>query len=145
MRVEHIALDGTRTVSDTRTLAEAQAEAVARIDLEFAAKIAEGMAWHGKRLQIDDRATANMTAVAAFTTKANPLPADFAWRMADNSFLPMNSTQQATMAATAAGYVMSLRRAMWAAKDAARAAITREEADAVQPVWPGDETSGGQA
>jgi hypothetical protein len=135
-RSTHIALDGTRTVTDARTTADAIAEALARIDAEFSAKIAAGMDWQGKPLQIDDRATANMTSVAAFTSKANPLPAGFAWRMGDNTFLPMTATEQATMAATAASYVMALRRAMWAAKDAARAATTREEADAIRPAWP---------
>jgi hypothetical protein len=123
-------------VTDARTLADAVAEAIARIDADFAQRITAGMTWSGKPLQIDPASTANMTSVSALTSKGSALPADFAWRMGDNTFLPMTAAQQASMAAAAAAYVMALRKAMWAAKDAARAARTREEADAVQVAWP---------
>lgn len=130
-------LDGriTTYADTTRSVAAAITEAIDRIDGEFSARIAAGMTYGGKPLQIDPQSTANMTSVAALTSKGSPLPASFAWRMGDNTFLPMNAVEQATMAATAAGYVMALRRAMWTAKDAARAAKTREEADAIRASW----------
>jgi hypothetical protein len=135
-RIEHRNLDGTVTVTDTRTLAEAQAEAAARIEAEYAAQIAIGAEYGDKPLQIDPASTANMTAVAAQISAAVPLPAGFAWRMADNTFLPVTPEQMIALAAAASARVMALRKAMWAAKDAARAAETNDAADAIRATWP---------
>lgn len=134
-KVTFYAPEGARVVDD-RSVADAIDEAVARIDGEYVAQIARGTTYSGKPLQIDPASTANMTAVAAQISAEVPLPADFAWRMADNTFLPVTAAQMIGLATTASARVMALRKAMWAAKDAARAAKTRDEADAVKAAWP---------
>lgn len=129
--------DGTVEHVDTRTLDEAIGEAVARFEAEYEAQIALGATYAGKPLQIDPGSTANMTAMAAQIAAGIPLPDGFAWRMADNTFLPVTDQQVIGLGATAAARVYALLRALWLAKDAARAATTREEADAVVAAWPG--------
>ncbi len=126
---------GGVSVRDTRTLADAQVEAIARLQADLADRIAAGIVHSGKPLQIDDASTAHMTSSAALHL-AGVFPAGFQWRMADNTFLPVTGPQMVTMAATAAARVVTLRRAYWAAVDAVRAATTREAADAVQAAWP---------
>lgn len=123
--------DGSITVEDTRSLADARAEAVERAKRAYEAKIAEGMTWQGKSLQIDETAVARITAVMLQVVAQVPLPPGFAWRMGDNTFLPMDAAGVAAMASAAAAHVQALRVAMWAAVDAARAAETIEAADAV--------------
>lgn len=127
---------GTRTVVDDRTLSESIAEAVERIRAEYDAQIAKGTLYSGRPLQIDPASTANMTAVAAQVGAGIALPADFAWRMGDNTFLPVTGNQVIGLATTASARVMALRKAMWAAIDAARAAKTVAAADAVKAAWP---------
>lgn len=134
-KIAFYAPDGMRWVDD-RTLAEAQQEAIDRAEAEYVAQIAKGTTYGGKPLQIDPASQANMTAVAAQIGAEVPLPAGFAWRMGDNTFLPVTPTQMIGLATTASARVMALRKAMWAAKDAARAAKTNDEADAVRAEWP---------
>lgn len=128
--------DDTRSVIDNRTLADAVGEAVTRIETEYAAQIALGAVYAGKPLQVDPSSTANMTAMAAQIAAGIPLPDGFAWRMADNTFLPVTDQQVIGLGATAAARVYVLMQALWAAKDAARAAQTREAADAIVAAWP---------
>lgn len=135
MRTIVFRADGTRETIDNRTLAEAQAEAFARIEAEFAARIAVGIQHVGRPLDIDEASTTRMTAAAALHL-AGTFPANFAWRMADNSFLPLTGPQMVAMAAAAAARVLALRQARWAARDAVRAATTREAADSIAAVWP---------
>lgn len=137
MRWEHRDLAGVLHVFDDRTLADAVAENVARLEREYEAQIALGTTYAGKPLQIDPASTANMTAMAAQVTAGIPLPAGFAWRMGDNTFLTVTDQQVIGLGATAAARVYVLLKALWSAKDAARAAKTREEADAVTAKWPG--------
>lgn len=136
MRVEFRDLAGVLHVFDDRTVGDAIAEAVARLEVEYAAQIALGTTYAGKPLQIDPASTANMTAMAAQVMAGIPLPDGFSWRMADNTFLLVTEQQVIGLGATAAARVYALLKALWAAKDAARAATTREEADAVTAVWP---------
>lgn len=118
-------------------LADAIATAIGRIRAEFDAHINAGIVWGGRPLQIDDDSTARMAAVVVQTLVGAPLPAGFAWRMGDNTYLPIDAAGVHVMAATAAGRVMALRAALWAAVDAARAATTNAEAEGVTARWPG--------
>lgn len=127
--------DGTRETLDGRSLAEAQAEAFARIDAEYAARIAAGMTHAGRPVEIDEASTARMNAAASLHL-AGVFPAGFAWRMADNGFLPLTGPQMVALAAAAAARVLALRQARWAARDAIRNATTRAAADAVTATWP---------
>lgn len=128
--------DGTETVIDDRTLADAQAARIDALLAELAQQIAAGITHAGKPLQIDDPAQQRMAAVVTQITAGVPLPPSFAWRMADNTFLPLTGPQMIGMAAVAAARVYALRVAYWQALDTVRAATTREAADAVTAAWP---------
>jgi hypothetical protein len=128
--------DGSTLVEDDRTLDDARAEAVQRIKAQHQAALAEGMPWEGKVLQITPEATANITAVMLQVVAGIPLRPGFAWRMLDDTFLPMDAEGVATMAQAASDRVQALRIAKWAAIDQARAAETIEDADAVAMVVP---------
>lgn len=128
--------DGTRTIVDNRTVADARGQALARIDAEFAAQIAAGITHAGKPLEIDEASQGRMGDMMTRARSRAGLPAGFAWRMGDNSFLPLTAAELEDMAIAASDRVIALRRARWAARDAVRAAATREAADAVQATWP---------
>lgn len=125
-----IYLDG-RLVRDDRTLEDAQAEALERVVVCFDQAVAAGMPWAGKVVQIDDEARANMTSMV-LAVQLGLLPPDFAWRMADNSFLPLDGAGMQAMAGAAMGYYLGLRRRLWAARDAIRATTAREATDVVE-------------
>lgn len=88
------------------------------------------MPYAGRTLQIDDESCALLTSAQAMAA-LGALPHGFAWRMADNSFLPLDALELATMAIKAGAWVYELRVAMWAALDAIRAAETVEAVQAV--------------
>lgn len=121
---------------DSRTLAEAQTDAIAALRADFDAQVAKGVGYSGKSIQIDPASTANMAAVVTQITAGVALPVGFAWRCADNSSLPLNSNQMVGLATVASARVMALRVALWAAVDAVRAAQTVAAVDAVKVSWP---------
>jgi hypothetical protein len=127
--------DGRVEHYDTRTLAEAQADRIDALKAKRDALLAQGVAFGGSFAQIDRDSTANMNAAASLHL-AGIFPADFRWRMADNTFLPVTGPQMVALAATAAARVYALRAAYWVARDAVMAATTREEADAITAAWP---------
>jgi len=126
---------GAVTVTDTRTLAEAQADRIDALKAERDALIDAGVIYNDKPVQIDDASTARMNAAASLHL-AGIFPAGFRWRMADNTFLAVTGPQMVALAATAAGRVYALRAAYWAARDAVAATTTREAADAIKATWP---------
>jgi Domain of unknown function (DUF4376) len=93
--------------------AVAQAELIRRIDA--------GMPWGGRVLQIDEASQQRITSVA-LTAAMGPLPDPFAWRMADNSSLPMGGADVVAMARSAMSYVAALRSHYWVLVDAVEAA-----------------------
>lgn len=123
--------DGTPTIIDTRSLAEARAWAVERLRAAYEAALAQGMAWRGGRLQVDEASIARITAVAAAVSNGVGLPGGFAWRMEDNSALPLDRAAFLAMATAAFEHVHALRARLWAAVDQARAAPDRDAADRV--------------
>ena len=135
-RIEHIGLDGRVAVTDNRTLADAQAEAVERLRGEFDAQVAKGAVYSGKPIQIDDASQMRMAAVVTQITAGVALPAGFAWRMGDNTYLPVTSAQMVALAAAASARIMALRAALWPAIDAARVARNIAAADAIKANWP---------
>jgi hypothetical protein len=85
-----------------------------------------GFAYGGKILQIRDQDQANLTTMGneARWAKANaaPWPADFAWRMADNTFLALPSADaMIALAEAAKDEVVRLRHVQWGHVDAVRA------------------------
>lgn len=131
IRWTHRAPDGTVSVTDDRTLADAQGEAAARLRAAYDAEIARGMPWGGRTLQVDEASIQRITAVAAATGNNVPLPVAFAWRMADNTALPLDRAAFLAMSTAAFNHVNALRQRLWAALDKARAAADRDAADKV--------------
>lgn len=136
MRIETATLDGRVIVTDARALPDAIAENVERLRAEYDAQIARGVTYSGRPVQIDEASQGRMTAVVTQINAGVALPPGFAWRMADNSYLPVTGPQMIGLASAASARVMALRKALWAAVDAVRAAKDREAADAVKAVWP---------
>lgn len=122
-------LDGV-LIDDPRTLGDARQEALDRADICFGQALDAGMAWAGKVLQIDEASRQNLTS-AALGAQLGLLPPGFAWRMADNTFLPLTAPELIAMAGAGMAHYLALSGRRWAMRDAARAATTREEADAI--------------
>ena len=119
-------------------LDHARAAALAAVRAAFDTRIAAGMPWDGKVLQIDDASCQLLTSADAMAA-AGGLPDGFAWRMADNSFLPLDAEGLRAMALATGAYVYALRATVWRLTDAIRAAETVGEVEAVDITagWPG--------
>ena len=146
MRITTHNLDGTTTTVDTRTLADAQAEALGRLGAQYASIIAAGLAVTvqgvSRVYQIDDAsqiklAGAGMTAIAAFTAGGS-WPAGFYWIAADNSTQPMTADDCLAFAKTISAYVTAVIYAYRAAKDVIAAIDNINDCDTfdVTTGWP---------
>lgn len=104
---------------------------------QLAARLAAGMPWQGKVLQIDDASQSRILAGKALAD-AGTLPAGFAWRMADNSALLLDAAGMQAMAEAAGTYVYALRAHYWSLVDAIAAApdLAAVEAIDVTAGWP---------
>lgn len=141
-RITTFAADGVTIISQVLpTLAEAQDEARARLELQLASEVAKGMPWQGKVLQIDDVSRGHLAA-SCLRARSGTLPTPFAWRMADNSMLPLDAAGMMAMAEAAMDHYLALRQQFWVACNAIAAAGTVAACDAIQlagqPVmaWP---------
>jgi hypothetical protein len=100
------------------TLAEVKAARRAEISALYAQKLAAGMAYQGKTLQVDEDSQLRIIGAAAAAGMVSTVPA-VGWRMADNTFLPLpNAAAMIALGQAAAAYVEGLRARMWAHKDA---------------------------
>lgn len=88
----------------------------------LAAKLAAGMPWSGATLQIDERSQARL-GNALQLGQADGLPQGFAWRMEDNSALPLDLAGLLAMATAAWVYVHALRLHYWGLVDDINAAV----------------------
>lgn len=119
------------------TLDQARAGKQLEIDAAFDTAVAEGMPWQGKVLQIDDASRANISGQATralgVLMGANQLvwPQDFAWRMADNSWLPVTAEEMLDMAQAASDRYVALRLVLAAKKDAVAAAADVAAVEAI--------------
>jgi len=118
------------------SLADTKAAALRDLDAEHEALLALGVPFGGKVAQIDPGSQARMAQVGAMVANGMPLGDGFTWRMADNTFLPLDTGAFLTMAARAAGRVHLLLLAYWDAKDAIRAAKDHDAVRAVKAAWP---------
>lgn len=119
-------------------LAKARREKRAALLTLFAAKQAAGIVYAGKPLQLRDEDLPRIegAAVQAFMVASGlpglSWPAGFAWRMGDNSFLPLpTASTMIDLAAAAASAYGALRQQLWALKDAIDAAATPAEVEAI--------------
>lgn len=101
-------------------------EKLAAIEQRFQQALAAGLAYGGKVLQIRPQDQINLTTMgneARWALAANaPWPADFAWRMADDSFLPVaDAATMIALAEAAKAEVYRLNQLKWQHVDAVRA------------------------
>lgn len=122
---------GDRWLGDAwvRPPADLRAEKLAALERRYEAALAAGMAYHGKVLQLRAVDQQNITAMGQEArwalAAAAPWPADFAWRMADNSFLPLaDAPAMIALGEAAKAEIQRLRRVKWAHADALAAAAT---------------------
>ncbi|MBW6402022.1 DUF4376 domain-containing protein [Roseomonas sp. HJA6] len=115
-------------------VAQAARKAAARQGLD--ARIAAGMPYGGATLQIDETSQARIS--AAVLLAQYELPAGFAWRMADNSAVPIDAAGMIAMGRQAAEYVAALRAHYWGLADAIAAAPDAAALDAIDLAagWP---------
>lgn len=109
------------------------------IEIAWVAAVDAGMPWAGKVLQIDDASRQNIGNMALLAglvvqgVEGMEWPADMAWRMADNSWLPLSAGEMLTMASAVVDRYRALRLNVAALKDALAAAVTVEAIAAVDP------------
>jgi hypothetical protein len=120
------------------TLDERRAVKVSAATLEFGARIAAGVAYGGKVLQIGDEDRANITgqssrAIASLLTGSGVTwPSDFYWRMADNSALELpTAADMLALGQAAADRYAALRLNLGSLKDAIDDAADQAELDAI--------------
>lgn len=100
-----------------------RAERLLAVDARYRAALEAGMAHGGKPLQICERDQQNIVAMTQEARLAlatgSPWPADFAWRMADNSFLTLASaTDMVALGDAAKAEISRLRQVKWRHVDA---------------------------
>lgn len=111
------------------TLAEAKRARRAEVSALYESKLAAGMAYGGKVLQIDEDSQLRIIGAAAKAGLVGGAPAS-GWRMGDNTFLKLaDSAAMIQLAAAVSAKVEALRVVMWAHKDAIEALT---DADAVK-------------
>jgi hypothetical protein len=115
--------DGSAWIWPTEVLRERQ---LAAINERYQMALRDGLAYGGKTLQIREQDQANLTTMgneARWAKAANAAwPNDFAWRMADDSFLALpNADAMIALAEAAKAEVYRLQRVKWAHVDALRA------------------------
>jgi hypothetical protein len=103
------------------SLLDAKAARKAEVATLYQSKLAVGMPYGGKILQIDEASQQRITCAAAAAGLVGTVPAS-GWRMADNSFLPLaNAAAMIALAEAAAARVEALRVVMWQHKEAIEA------------------------
>lgn len=103
------------------TLAEAKRARRAEVSALYESKLAAGMAYQGKTLQIDEDSQLRIIGAAAKAGLVGGAPSA-GWRMADNTFLKLaDGPAMIQLAAAVSAKVESLRVIMWGHKDAIEA------------------------
>jgi hypothetical protein len=99
-------------------LATAKATRKGEVVALYQTKLAAGMPYGGKVLQIDEDSQLRITGAAAAAGLVGHVPAS-GWRMADNTFLALaDAAAMIALASAAAAQVEALRVVMWGHKDA---------------------------
>lgn len=110
------------------TLQQRKAALLQAVGAEYDARVAAGVPYEGKRLQIDTESRTNLQGVVNYADKTvagvpgfvwPPAMIQKGWRMKDNSYLPMPAPEDIyALAGAAALHFMGLRYAAAAHKDA---------------------------
>lgn len=142
-------LDGTITVTDTRTLADAQNEALTRLANFYNSLYAAGFNYNGKNVQIDPASLQNVNAAASMAIAAQATnaawPQSYVWITTDNSTLALTTAPAVIAFGVAIGnYVTTLIMTNRALKNAIAALTTIAVCDAfdVMQGWPSNAASG---
>ncbi|HAP76432.1 MAG TPA: hypothetical protein DCY18_12645 [Thauera sp.] len=127
-------IDSVLVWQDPRTLEQAKADRIADMRVARDAAIEGGFTWNS--LPFDSDSTAQLRLVGlAVAAMADPLMEDKPWRLADNTWTTVNSSQ-ALQVYTALGGHIEAMFAQFAAREAAiNAATTIEEVEAI--TWEG--------
>lgn len=121
---------GVSTIVDLRSVADARAGALERINGEFASELAQGMPWEGRHLALDAGTRMNLIG-AALRANLGTLPQPFGWSMIDGSLLSLTPDQLIAMASAAMDHYAALVYRHQAAHAAIAAATIIGELDAV--------------
>lgn len=114
-----------------------RASKIIALDAQLEKQREAGMPWRGKVLQLHEEALSDinrmMTAVLA-----GALPPNFAWRMKDNTFLPMDADGMTAMGMAALARMSVLLGHYWMLKDSIRTALDESALNAVDVAsnWP---------
>jgi hypothetical protein len=124
------------TPTESELVAEKAEERLLAVEIRFNAALEAGMAYQGKVLQIREKDQANITTMGneARWAKATAAawPSTFAWRMADNSFLPLPTADDCIALGLAAkAEVIRLRANKWRLDDLIRSATTLAALNAI--------------
>jgi hypothetical protein len=128
----------TQEQVESALLTLAKREHAVAAGVEFDARVAAGVAYGGKVLQIGDDDRANITgqssrAIASMLSGSGVTwPSDFAWRMADNSSLALpTAADMLALGQAAADRYAALRLKLGQIKDAIDAAADQAALDAI--------------
>lgn len=129
--------DGAFSPPPAPPLSELQATRTAAARAEFDARVAAGMPWQGRVLQIDDVSRANLSG-AALRAERGTLPEPFYWTMADNSDLALDAAGMLAMAEAAMDHYYTLKRHYEGLRAAVAAAPDAEALAAIDLTagWP---------
>lgn len=99
----------------------------------------DGFEWQGNVYDIDATAQMNMTAAYALLKGGVPGPHGGAWRTRDNRMVVMDDAALETFLEAAAQYVLAIKQASWAHKDAISGMTERAALRAydIGAAWPG--------
>jgi hypothetical protein len=128
--------DGAALVSCDPPLERLREELTSAARAALATRISAGMPWSGRVLQIDEASQGRLSAAVLMAQYG--LPEGFAWRMADNTAVPMQAAALVAMARAAGAYVAALRARYWALADAIAAAADAASLHALDLAagWP---------
>ncbi len=133
-------LDGTITITDTRTLDEAQEEARNRLALHFDTIVAAGRNYQGKNFQIDGASLQNINGASsmAMIAQANAAPYSQGWIASDNSVVTFDAAGMIAFGVDVGAYYSALVLNNRALKDAIAALADNAACDSfdVTQGWP---------
>lgn len=117
------------------TIEERRAVAIARVNAMRDRAIGLGVEWAGHRWDSDARSRANLTGAVVAVSAGVPLPADFAWRTADNVDVRLGPAPLVELGAAMLAFVNACYARSWALKAEIDAAEAPEAID-LEAGWP---------
>jgi hypothetical protein len=114
-----------------------RASKIIALDAQLEKQREAGMPWQGKVLQLHEEALSDINRMIT-AALAGVFPSTFAWRMKDNTFLPMDAAGMTAMGTAALGRMNALLMHYWTLKDSIRTAPDEAALNAVDVAadWP---------